>query len=245
MAITKISFVGIDTKTTVNGLQGLAMNSITRLEFGALHSPSKNTNRYLSKDRISAFFSDKSDLYDFSLHLCGLYATDLIENQHRSAELLDGLNIDDSIAIQLNFSLRDSDEQLERYCNNILLLAENYEIIVQENNTKANLIKALLQNKTSSSRLRILFDASGGNGKQIKTFNRPYTDVYTGYAGGITPQNIREVCENVNRVSADIPVYIDMESGVRNVHDEFSIQKCTAIIDHVNSLNIDGDGISY
>ena len=77
-----------------------------------------------------------------------------------------------------------------------------------------------------------MFDTSCGRGLEISNIETPYENVYTGYAGGISVDNIENVCENITSHKDNSFVWIDMESGVRT-NDEFDIDKVNKVIEKV------------
>jgi hypothetical protein len=74
-----------------------------------------------------------------------------------------------------------------------------------------------------------LFDASGGRGVAPQAWPRHPGRVSVGYAGGIGPENVREV---LAAIGATGPYWIDMESGVRT-DDRFDIGKCERVCEAV------------
>jgi hypothetical protein len=75
-----------------------------------------------------------------------------------------------------------------------------------------------------------LFDRSGGAGVAPASWPRhPGGGRLVGYAGGIGPENVRDV---LAAIDADGPYWIDMESGVRT-DDRFDLEKCRAVCEAV------------
>jgi hypothetical protein len=85
--------------------------------------------------------------------------------------------------------------------------------------------------------IRLLYDSSGGIGKEIHQINKPFDGFYTRYAGGINPETVNKIAYNVELTSGNTPVYIDMEIGIRT-DNWFCINKCGKIIDAVNTLKM-------
>jgi len=104
-------------------------------------------------------------------------------------------------------------------------------------------------------KLSCLFDESSGTGRPM-TNPTPFSPFWAGnflvgagYAGGISPTNIGWVLHRlletvytctdpklVNAIRA-IPVWIDMESGIRTIHDgvdSFDLKACKKVLDKAN-----------
>ena len=82
----------------------------------------------------------------------------------------------------------------------------------------------------------ILLDVSGGRGKYIKNFEVVPIDTFVkqGFAGGITPDNCIEVVRHIEEnLPSNIDYWIDMESGVRDENNWFSVDKCRQVCEKV------------
>lgn len=104
-------------------------------------------------------------------------------------------------------------------------------------------------------KLSCLFDESAGTGRPMNN-PTPFSTFWTGgflvgagYAGGISPTNIGWVlhrlletvytCTDPKLVNAvrTVPVWIDMESGIRTIHDgvdSFDLKACQKVLDKAN-----------
>lgn len=94
------------------------------------------------------------------------------------------------------------------------------------------------------SNLSVLYDASCGLGKLSTSYAAPLVingqKIPSGYAGGIAPDNVKSVLENVMTASNGEAVWIDMESSLRTkvlledksnpennqIQDVFSMETC-------------------
>jgi hypothetical protein len=76
-----------------------------------------------------------------------------------------------------------------------------------------------------------LFDASGGRGLSPKSWPNRQDAALRGYAGGLSPQNVADA---VGQFSTDpSPYWIDMETGVRDQDDRFSLELCRQVCEAV------------
>lgn len=81
-------------------------------------------------------------------------------------------------------------------------------------------------------RFQMLFDASGGRGISPAEWPKPTIKSHpllSGYAGGISYHNIKETLKQLDDVAGDAIIWIDMESGVRNVNGRF----CLTFVEHI------------
>ena len=85
------------------------------------------------------------------------------------------------------------------------------------------------------SNTHVLYDSSGGRGTEIKSIQAPYMDIYTGYSGGLNPDNVEEICKQIQGHSNPSKVWIDMESGVRT-EDVFDLEKVIKVLEIVKKF---------
>lgn len=77
----------------------------------------------------------------------------------------------------------------------------------------------------------MLFDASGGRGISPSNWPQAVSTTFCGYAGGMSPENVAKAVQIIG-TRAD-RYWIDMESGVRDERDRFSLEKCRAVCEAV------------
>ena len=73
-----------------------------------------------------------------------------------------------------------------------------------------------------------LYDCSGGRGKVPNTWPRTDQDRLVGYAGGIGPENVLDVLDQIPSTN----YWIDMETHVRT-NDIFDLDKCLSVLKQV------------
>lgn len=74
-----------------------------------------------------------------------------------------------------------------------------------------------------------LYDSSGGHGKTTPVWLPP-KGKYCGYAGGLTPENLEVEIPKIAAVVGNHPIYLDMESGVRDSDDHFDLSRAELIL---------------
>lgn len=223
-----ISFVGVDAKTNQDALAALNMEGVT-LEFSVLFSEGRKGGRYSTYEFCRTFLDSNGD-FDKSLHLCGQSAINKFLAYDKDIMSL----CSKANRIQLNFSIKKHDE--EKLIEGVLNAMDlGHHVILQMNKSKAAFIERLAIEMVAvfdvyEDKLSLLYDSSGGFGREIKQVNEPREDYFTGYAGGLKPENVRRVVGMIQAKNVDgLPYYIDMESGIRT-DNIFAIAKCEAVI---------------
>lgn len=233
-----VSFVGVDEKTDFSELE-LLSNSYGGLgfvEWSVLYSDSKSAGNYMRypsyqfcKDFLER--SAKTNYVHSSLHLCGSVIERYLKQEKDVMELCEKAQ-----RIQLNTNIRDF-PSYEKLTNDLIsvMTTHNHHIVLQENKTKRNFNLTFLKTipKSIWSQVSLLHDGSGGFGREITQIDSPNPMFFTGYAGGIKPENVVKI---VNLIENNNPnnekYYIDMESGVRT-DNIFSLEKCSQVLQNL------------
>lgn len=249
MTPSLISFVGVDHKTDQEAILALQDTDFISFEskeptfeWGVLVSPERagKQNRYPSIDFAQDFIQNNGfGTSARSIHLCGKAVDDYLFSPNSEI----GFFASHAIArLQLNFAIDkyNLDEITDIIINR--LVYERHELILQYNKSKQKFVDNLLQkmrdggNDPATVNLSILYDGSGGFGKVIEKFEPPINGCYTGYAGGLKPDNVGEIIKNIGKIAGDQEYYIDMESGIRT-DDFLDLEKCKSIISTVKNLS--------
>lgn len=227
MNLKLISFVGVDTKTDLKSIEEINSHDFNfELEFGVLHSEKQTSNRYPGYDFCNRFLTQCKD-HNTSLHLCGQEAIEKYLSKDNDMMKL----CSNAGRIQLNMNIRKVDSYDELSTKLIdMMNNENHSIVLQVNENKKVFTEVILEKIPShlNNKLSLLYDASGGFGKALSVIEPAFKNNFTGYAGGINPDNVKDII-NLIEVNVDSPYYIDMESGIRD-DDWFSIEKCKQLI---------------
>lgn len=222
MKIDKVTITGADDKTERAELYALWQH-YPFVEWGVLFSKSKEaTPRYPSRTKILEFAAWGMPL---SAHFCGWHSREVMEgNNFRLVEELP----QDFKRIQINYNFHKSDGW---QIKGILEWAYNHPeraIIFQYNQSNAAACE-LMMAKLSSDNIHFLYDSSGGRGTAIDEIRPPFR-TYTGYSGGIHPDNIHQVAQKIYKNRLKYNVWIDMESGVRT-ENEFDTDKVGEVLE--------------
>lgn len=226
-----VSFVGVDEQTNFADLELLSnsFGGLGRIEWSVLFSDTKSLtsdSRYPSYKFCKDFLekSAKTNYVHSSLHLCGSVIERYLKKEQDVMDLCK-----DAHRIQLNLNIKeypDHEKLIERLSS--VVKDFGHLIILQQNKTKAKFMQTFLAQEPFQ--ICILHDGSGGFGREITNVVPPYEKYFTGYAGGIKPENVAKI---VNLIENNNPnnkrYYIDMESGVRT-NNLLSIDKCAEVM---------------
>jgi len=221
MIINKVTFTGADEKTNYNDLLDI-QRLYPNVEWGILFSKNGG-NRYPNYEK---FVGD----LNLSAHFCGWYSREVLENQN--FDLIRNLPKQFK-RVQLNYNFKNSNGwnlfELLSFVNEY----KEKDIILQYNKSNKVILDRFLTIEPPSN-IHFLYDNSGGRGLKIENIESPITDHYTGYSGGLNPDNIDEVCLLINSQKNDQNVWIDMETGVRT-NDDFDILKVKTVLEKISS----------
>jgi hypothetical protein len=234
-----IVFSGADDNTDIHKL--ITLSELYPVEYGILAHPDKRrgTTRYPSIGfvrefgRLNYVFRKKINgdtesvegehIPDFnlSMHICGGYIDNFEEEGYFGIE--DDLCGYDKVQVNVGKPVD------EAFVRKLMKWEEFYrvEVILQVTQIPNN------------NQFVYLFDASRGKGVRggVDTpwathpmVLNPHMNYVRppGYAGGISPDNILDVCTELTPVAQHYGYYLDMESGIRT-DNEFDIDKCQQI----------------
>lgn len=225
MKIDQVTITGADDATAISSL--VDMHQIYPfVEWGILFSKNKQgTSRY--PQLINAIsFGQKS--MPMSAHLCGGYARDIMEKGDFSfiSTLPDSFQ-----RVQINYNFDRGN--LWEFAPVVEYAEKNPEraIIIQWNNSNRKWLYATVEDGLPAN-IHYLYDSSGGRGVSIKNIQDPLPN-YTGYSGGICPDNIEEIIKGIENNETEKTVWIDMESGVRT-NDKFDMEKVRDVLNAVS-----------
>ena len=236
MRINKVTLTGADDKTDIKLLQEI-QKEYSFVEWGILISTKQNENRYPSEDFI---YELRNKGLNLALHVCGKHSRGIMQEG----------NVDPIIKYdwfnryQINFNFEHTQHDIWNYINMVKKFT-NKNFILQDNSSNKKYINTILstldglsartQYHIRNNNTDVLYDSSGGRGTEIKSIQEPYLDVYTGYSGGLNPENVESICEKLTNFSNDATVWIDMESGVRT-DDIFDLEKVVKVLDIVKNF---------
>jgi hypothetical protein len=223
--ITKVTVTGADNSIAPSDLIEIH-NKYPFVEFGILLSRrSMGNSRFPSSDWIKGLIETCSDTQlIFSGHICGAWVREILMGQWPVSELFD---IHPGIG---NFFSRwqiNTHAQQHEFTpwgiQQLLIMADVYDqkIIFQFDNINIDIIKQGIWHchRRKKNIMQALFDVSHGAGILPASWPRPLDDIKCGYAGGLSPQNIKEQLEKIIPLLGDKTIWIDAETHLRSRGD--------------------------
>jgi hypothetical protein len=209
-----ITFTGADERTDIHRMAKLAAQY--PIEWGILFSPKRQgrENRYPAFHHIEWILENAPSLR-YAAHLCGQDAREVLEHG-RSRH--DGLLNHHFTRVQINTTQHVDAAAVSEWAESLHL-----SVIVQCRGPFPN-----------DKRVEWLFDKSGGRGIEQTIWPQPYfSDRRYGFAGGLNPENVAKHIKTMAAGEPNARYWIDMESGVRDDKDWFSLTKCRAVCEAV------------
>jgi len=166
---------------------------------------------------------------------------------------LEGFN---KIQLNINFSRFDDVNVIRRAVQFFLVQNKENLVVFQQNRKTVDYVTEILEGMDESlikEQIGVLSDSSGGHGKVLDLDSLettvPSFDFHgeqrfvMGYAGGISPESVADIVAHIeSKLQHEHPdgeYYIDMENGVRDANDWFSLDKCWQVLDKIVNANID------
>ncbi len=241
-----LTLTGADDSVQVEDLLQLS-DKYPFVEWGILFSKSQNGNpRYPTYEWIDElaeayYYRQESAPEKFSLHLCGENMRLLLKGDDRAFRELGSDIMEMFGRVQLNTPKQDLEWDVYKLID-IIKSYPNKQFIFplkggfNEAHSRALVSEAGLQN------ISFLFDDSGGKGISPKDWNIPsVSNVSTGYAGGLGPDNIYK---ELGRVQSTVAIrsdftadyWLDMETKLRsgdalNPEEKFDLEKCVQVLE--------------
>lgn len=222
--IRYVTFTGADNSIKPEHLYHLH-DAYEGMEFGILFSESREGQpRYPTRDWIWELLQIDRGIA-LSAHLCGgsfrRYATE-------SHEYEDQFLHDHFKRIQLNMNWQRVDDLTRQLLRMKIESNPKTQYIIQENKNNRFAYRYF----EGLSNVAILFDASGGRGKEIHNLPYPIAGFFCGYAGGLSPENVHRLEGELQPVIRNGSTWIDMESGVRT-GEKFDVGKVEDVMEQV------------
>jgi phosphoribosylanthranilate isomerase len=231
MNLTKVTITGADDAVHPESLLEL-QEQYPFVEWGILFSKSQEgLERYPSRGKRALFEVDYPPKLNLSAHFCGGYTREVLEQDkfdHLVCCFVYGYK---RVQLNYNFSVskRWSFDKLIKLMDN----NKDRSIILQYNKSNAPYLDVL---HDLPDNFHFLYDSSGGRGNfgsDLLT-RLPFSYRFTGYAGGLNPDNVEELVSTFATESTYFPIkdnyWIDMESGVRT-DNHFHLNKVKQVLE--------------
>lgn len=212
-----VTITGADDAVDVRDLAALS-REFPFVEWGILASlTSAGTPRYPS-DRWLAELCRRGHHLNLAMHLCGRMARETLAGDNT---WVDGWSV--FRRVQINGYVPPAPEFAA------VAAREPYEFILQVSSEEW--LQETATEVAGLPNVGLLFDPSGGRGREPGRWAVPPFGVRMGYAGGIGPDNVEQVLRDIGPVNAD--AWIDMETGVRDERDRLSLDKVQLVLESV------------
>lgn len=209
--ITGVTFTGLDANTNLEGALGLSQKY--PIEWGILFGGRLGKNRYPHPETVQTFYGIGLNL---AFHLCGPILNGMI-GKDVSLQIPDyGIDFEECRRVQVN-ALKYDLKRMGEFSARI-----HRPVIIQS--------RGGFPGELLPWGVYPLFDESGGKGKMVSGFPPQGIHEHVGYAGGINPENVKDVFEQA-ALSA-YTFWLDMESGVRT-DDWLDLEKCARVCEAI------------
>ena len=230
MEIKIVTITGADDNTNHSDMISISKD-FPFVEWGILFSRSRQgTERYPSIEWVNELRDEwvnklRDNIEELGLmrtkficsaHLCGEYATDIITKGNNKL-FRDDSGIKHPILFwrhQLNFNSQNTEVNYDYLTSHFKGLGNN--TIIQYNKSNLDLCSKIISDPLINKKgVHFLYDGSGGRGVLPGEWQGVIPDRFTGYAGGLNPDNLEESLVNINKAVGDNSIWIDAETGVR------------------------------
>ncbi len=216
----RVTITGADDQVNPKDLASLS-EKFPFVEWAILFSETRLGPRYPSRDWVKQMTSLLTNQkMHLSLHACGRLATMVAKGEALSLPMY-GFE-----RCQINgFDASKETCHLGFWWQEFILQMRN-------ESEMPRLLEVIAE--APANKISILSDASQGRGIQQASWPAPPPGVKMGWAGGIGPDNVGQVLQMIidggSRVS-----WIDMESRVRDEHDQLDLDKVRQVLECVSA----------
>lgn len=230
MQLRKVTLTGADDSIKPERLFELS-EKYPFVEWGILLSRnSKGSARFPSSSWLMELEALDRTWYESELqwsgHLCGGYVREILMGNMKFVEEI-GRAWDIFQRIQINTHgiphQYDSTEMIAA------MKSTDKEFIFQYDNENTAILTDAIDNRVNCS---TLFDLSHGAGLLPKQWPEPIKGIISGYAGGLSPENVEDQIKLIAEKAGDIETWIDMETHLRSDNGKvFDLKKCETVLE--------------
>jgi phosphoribosylanthranilate isomerase len=233
MKLERVTITGADDKVSYNDIIEIT-NKFPFVEWGILFSESRvGTPRYPTLEWVNGLMKTISENklnIKLSAHLCGAYTVEFLTTGLLTKAFN---NIKDVMMgpifgrYQMNFNSTKN-----KACNDFheSFGRNQTKIILQYNKSNSELCEKIISDYSYNPNIHFLYDGSGGRGVLPDQWKAPIPNHFTGYAGGLNPDNLQQALINIQKSAfstspKENKIWIDTETGVRTDDDDLDLQK--------------------
>jgi len=215
MQLNKVTITGADDSTDLRWMMDI-QKQYPFVEWGILVSKkSMGSYRFPSARWLGELIRCQDDLKT-SIHVCGEWVRQICKGQWAEFLVAVGSTANHAQRIQLNFHNYAHTLEKEFFERaRVITMNQRWQIIFQVDKTNAQLVSHAM---VSGLNAVPLYDLSGGAGILPEHWPQQLENIYSGYAGGLGPENVIEQVEKIKTVANGL-IWIDMETRVRTPDD--------------------------
>lgn len=213
--IDVVTVTGADESVRPEDLVAIS-REYSYVEFGILignHAGSPRFPKEIWKEQLDNLVVDRTRLLRLSAHLCGYLVTDFLSGDFWTAKHYSRHQVN-THGQHCSFS----PYHLRRNVRRANLCGQ--QVIFQQDQVNGQVLRTCLGRPQADGHAHLavsaLHDLSHGEGRLPGEWPAPLPGVYTGYAGGLSPENVAEQVEKIMQVTGDLPFWIDAETHLRS-----------------------------
>lgn len=238
--IKQVTVTGADDSVDPDSLLGLS-TAYPFIEFGILLSKNNagKAPRFPSYQWVDKLRTKKLYGLSLSMHLCGTWVRGICSGEGDIFKDWISAYLDMFNRIQLNFHGIPHSTYNSRFIS--ILKSFNVPIIFQMDGVNDILFTTA---KYWGVNCLPLYDVSGGAGILPPKWAKPIRDDdYYGYAGGLSPENLKEQLDKLSVIIGDTSIWIDAETHLRSNNDQqFDIDKVIRFVEIAKPYVLGGKG---
>jgi len=233
--LDRVTVTGADDAVSPATL-GMLADIYPRTEWGILVSENKTiiaggTPRFPSLEWLHRLHGEACCReMQLSLHLCGRWVRELCAGSWGGLVKALGEVMDVFQRIQLNFHSRVHAIDEMVFTKELCLLDGQFnaskQYVFQLDDVNDWIASCAYD---AGLDVGVLYDKSGGAGVLPGQWTKPMAGIYTGYAGGLGPENVAAQLAKIEELVGDDPTWIDAETRVRT-DEQFDQEKVDAFL---------------
>lgn len=234
MILDRVTVTGADDSIKPEDLIDLTIR-FPFVEWGILLSKNNEGSvRFPTREWIETLYNDVKgrlhpNVLNLSGHICGRWVRDICNGEWTIVEEMPKL-LHAFQRFQLNFhaQVHSLNRQKFFYAGVEFLQTYDSRLIFQMDDVNNSILDEAKELGIVASPL---FDLSGGLGILPSSWPEA-KGFYTGYAGGLSPENVAEQIEKIRKVAGDARIWIDVERRVRSEDDsQFDLDKVARFLE--------------
>lgn len=226
MILSKITITGADNESDPQAIINLS-REFPFVEWGILFSKTKiNSTKFPIKHYgyiLKMLAEEQGININLSAHLAGDWSKEFLDGFFNFQNYFQPLNYDDIFSrVQLNINSTNYPYKLEKMLE--IVNAQSFmPFIFPYNKANFKLCNDLLG---KGKNIDFLYDSSGGRGISRTDWPSPVNGHFTGYAGGLNPDNLEKQLDLISqKTEENEKIWIDVETGVRSRDDKLDLEK--------------------